>query len=149
MTSLNLLASTTQGGFYKQMAVINRIRAFRRHATEETAPAVTNMTEDTKTGSVVADAIPGEKTSGEDQHAQELPSEEVQQGVKNIEATTLTWTKGTLIAVFIKFVPVLYCRSMALTSRSSLTLSLSQHLVPILRQCFPIFGLLDSGPLCY
>ncbi|KAK5790145.1 hypothetical protein VI817_007432 [Penicillium citrinum] len=78
-----------------------RIRAFRRNATEETAPAVTNMTEDTKTGSVVADAIPGEKTSGEDQHAQELPSEEVQQGVKNIEATTLTWTKGTLIAVFI------------------------------------------------
>lgn len=131
------------------MAVINRIRAFRRHATEETAPVVTNTTEDTKTGSVVADAVPGEKTSGEEEHGPELPSEEVQQGVKNIEATTLTWTKGTLIAVFIKFVPILHCRSMAFNSRSSLTLFLSQHLVPILRQCLPIFGLLDLGSLCH
>lgn len=89
------------------MTVINRFRAFRRQSTEETVPAVTTST-DEKTASVVDGTVP---VTEEEQHNSRRPSEDVQRGVKNIEATTLTWTKGTLIAVFIKFVFALLCRS--------------------------------------
>jgi hypothetical protein len=34
----------------------------------------------------------------------ELPSEELQRGVKDVEAVTLSWSKKTLVAVFIKYV---------------------------------------------
>ena len=37
----------------------------------------------------------------------ELPSEELQRGVQNVEAVTLTWSKKTLIAVFLKYVLIL------------------------------------------
>jgi hypothetical protein len=99
------------------MAIINRFRAFRRQSVEESVPAITTATEDTKTDSVVAGAVPVNDISHEkgSEHNPERPSEDVQRGVKNIEATTLTWTKRTLIAVFIKFVLTLFCRSPALS----------------------------------
>jgi hypothetical protein len=31
-----------------------------------------------------------------------VPTEDIQQGVKDVEAVTLSWTKGMLIAVFAK-----------------------------------------------
>lgn len=37
----------------------------------------------------------------------DLPSEELQRGVQTVEAVTLTWTKTTLVAVFMKYVFVL------------------------------------------
>lgn len=93
------------------MTVINRFRAFRRGSTEETVPAVTNTTEEPKIDSVVDSTVPVSHASQEKQSDPERPSSDVQRGVKNIEATTLTWTKGTLIAVFIKFVLPSSCLS--------------------------------------
>lgn len=34
----------------------------------------------------------------------ELPSQDAQRGVQNVEAVTLTWSKNSLIAVFILYV---------------------------------------------
>ncbi|KAJ5111024.1 hypothetical protein N7532_001559 [Penicillium argentinense] len=82
------------------MTVINRFRALRRHSTEETVPAVTNTTEEPKQDSV-ADGTAPVTAPEQEQHDPSRPSEDLQHGVKNIEAVTLTWTKATLIAVFI------------------------------------------------
>ena len=53
------------------------------------------------TGQPQQDVLPDEKPS------LELPSPDAQAGVRQVEAVTLTWTKGALIAVFIKFVKTL------------------------------------------
>lgn len=42
-------------------------------------------------------------TTGTDGNV-ELPSEDAQRGVHDVEAVTLTWTKTTLVAVFLKYV---------------------------------------------
>lgn len=42
-----------------------------------------------------------------DEPQPELPSEELQRGVQNVEAVTLTWSKTTLVAVFLKYAFVL------------------------------------------
>lgn len=36
---------------------------------------------------------------------EEIPDGSAQHGVQDVEAVTMTWTRGTLIAVFIKYVP--------------------------------------------
>lgn len=38
----------------------------------------------------------------------ELPTEDAQKGVKDVEAVTLTWSKTTLIAVFAKYVNFIF-----------------------------------------
>lgn len=43
-------------------------------------------------------------TESHDDSKQELPAEDAQQGVKDFEAVTLTWSKATLIAVFLKYI---------------------------------------------
>lgn len=45
----------------------------------------------------------------------ELPTEDAQQGVKDVEAVTLTWSKTTLIAVFIKYVLISHTTNDILT----------------------------------
>lgn len=49
-------------------------------------------------GGVSADHVP-------DETQPDAPTEEAQRGVQNVEAVTLTWSKKSLIAVFIKCVP--------------------------------------------
>lgn len=43
-------------------------------------------------------------TESHDEPKQGLPAEDAQQGVKDFEAVTLTWSKTTLIAVFLKYI---------------------------------------------
>lgn len=47
-------------------------------------------------------------TESHDDLKSERPTENAQKGVKEVEAVTLTWSKTTLIAVFVKYVFV-YC----------------------------------------
>lgn len=55
-------------------------------------------------------------TESHNDSKQELPTEDAQRGVKDFEAVTLTWSKSTLIAVFIKYVYfILYSPFMLLT----------------------------------
>lgn len=44
-------------------------------------------------------------TTGTDGNV-ELPTEDAQRGVHDVEAVTLTWTKTTLVAVFLKYVSI-------------------------------------------
>ena len=43
-------------------------------------------------------------TADDEKPEPELPSEDAQQGVHDVEAVTLSWSRGTLIAVFLKYV---------------------------------------------
>ncbi|KAL4875691.1 major facilitator superfamily domain-containing protein [Aspergillus karnatakaensis] len=81
------------------MAVSNRLRtAFRRRATDETdAPvAVTTAHENKADPSPEAGQVP---EGAKPQDA--VPTPDTQRGVQDVEAVTLTWSKNTLIAVFI------------------------------------------------
>lgn len=53
----------------------------------------------------------GDVPQSQDEAQPEMPSEETQRGVHNVEALTLTWSKRSLIAVFIKYglVSTIYC----------------------------------------
>jgi hypothetical protein len=43
--------------------------------------------------------------NGSDESRPEHPSEDLQRGVQHVEAVTLTWSKASLIAVFLKYLP--------------------------------------------
>ncbi len=63
------------------------------------------------------------------------PSEGLQHGVQQIEAVTLSWSKATLIAVFLKYVVALLVDPLPgqqLTSDARF-----QHLGALPRQCLP------------
>jgi hypothetical protein len=49
----------------------------------------------------------------------EQPAAELQHGVRNVEAITMTWSKTTLICVFIKYVPFDFCLPADQTARSN------------------------------
>jgi len=57
------------------------------------------------------------------------PVEEAQEGVRNVEAITLTWTKQSLALAFIWYVNLLWLESIA---------KKRQHVYALLRQRLPI-----------
>lgn len=67
-----------------------------------------------------------------DQGDPNLPQDGLQHGVRDVEAVTLTWSKTTLICVFIKYVA-----AFRLPEKPSAN-TRDQHLVPVLCQCFPV-----------
>lgn len=71
--------------------------AFRRSSTAESITPV----------EVAADAerkseLPTQTVTPADEENPDVPTENTQQGVKAVEAVTLSWTKTMLIAVFAK-----------------------------------------------
>lgn len=56
--------------------------------------------EENKTGFASDSAV---EKSDNDQPQSDLPNEETQRGVQDIEAVTLSWSKASLIAVFLKY----------------------------------------------
>lgn len=69
----------------------------RRSLTHETITEVDVPTDGEKKSEIPTEA--GVLPNKEDL---EVPTEDLQQGVKNVEAVTLSWTKTMLIAVFVK-----------------------------------------------
>lgn len=69
----------------------------RRSLTPETITEVNVPTDGEKKSEIPTEA--GVLPNKEDL---EVPTEDLQQGVKNVEAVTLSWTKTMLIAVFVK-----------------------------------------------
>ena len=69
----------------------------RRSLTQETITEVSVPTDGEKKSEIPTEA--GVLPNKEDV---EVPTEDLQQGVKNVEAVTLSWTKTMLIAVFVK-----------------------------------------------
>lgn len=71
--------------------------ASRRSSTQETITQVDVPTDGEKKSEMPTEA--GVLPNKEDL---EVPTEDLQQGVKNVEAVTLSWTRTMLIAVFVK-----------------------------------------------
>lgn len=108
---------------------------FRRTTTDDTINQVaTAPAEENKTDPATVESGPASKEAGDLQ--EELPGEDLQRGVQDVEAVTLSWSKASLIAVFAKyvlshlvcFVSYCYCNAN----------SVQQHLVAVLCQCIPI-----------
>lgn len=126
------------------MAVFPKLRdAFRRTATDDDAvtPVAVSMVEDNEKGPVTDDTA---ASNGSDEPQAELPSEDAQRGVKEVEAVTLTWSKKTLIAVFLKYVFVLAADRVYPANSIPL-----QYLAALFRQCIPILDSLQLAPLCH
>lgn len=71
--------------------------ASRRSSTQESITQADVPTDGEKKSEMTTEA--GVLPNKEDL---EVPTEDLQQGVKNVEAVTLTWTRTMLIAVFAK-----------------------------------------------
>lgn len=81
------------------MPSLSKLRpTFRRAATEDVtaAPDSIEATEQPKHGEV--EAQPDEIAEWKAQQ----PNEDAQRGVRMVEGITLTWSKGSLICIFIK-----------------------------------------------
>lgn len=78
------------------MAVVSQLREVlgRKQAQAEDAPVAITAAPDNKNDHELGD-IADEKP------VNDLPSEAVQHGVKLAQALTLTWSKNSLIAIFI------------------------------------------------
>lgn len=80
------------------MAVFARLRAMVRPSADNNEPSVDaleNAPVEQKGGSASANRIDKELHP-------ELPSQDIQRGVQDVEAITLSWSKASLIAVFAK-----------------------------------------------
>lgn len=89
------------------MALLSSVKAaFHRPSTEEkhSAPAVVDAhSERTDKDGVANDAAAvndGRDGGSESDH----PADNLQRGVQEVEAVTMTWSKATLIGVFCKYV---------------------------------------------
>lgn len=74
----------------------------------------------------------------------ELPSEELQRGVQNVEAVTLAWSKKTLVAVFLKYVFVLRTDIPYVHLADNIPL---QYMVTLFRQRIPVLNSLQLAPI--
>lgn len=79
--------------------------ALRRTPTNNTVTSVAVNPVEVNEKNPATDDTTADNSNGEKQS--ELPSEDLQRGVRNVEAVTLTWSKTTLVAVFLKYVFVL------------------------------------------
>jgi len=85
------------------MAIIPKLCAgFRRSSPQE--DAITTIAVETPAGDRKTDAAAQDGPAEEPEKPFELPTEDAQKGVQTIEAVTLTWSKPSLIAVFILYV---------------------------------------------
>jgi hypothetical protein len=74
--------------------------SFRRATTNEAAADVVAMSTTTQGGKDAAVVEPVPDLT--DKPAAELPAEDGQRGVQNVEAVTLIWSKKSLAMIFIK-----------------------------------------------
>lgn len=88
------------------MAVLPKFRpGFRRTTTDDVAGSVamSPMTENEKHPATSSAEGPPTSNGDTEAPAAELPTEDAQRGVQNVEAITLTWSKKALVAIFIKY----------------------------------------------
>lgn len=86
------------------MSVFSRFRpGFARQSTDLNDQSTTTTTNDAnsaeKTPETNAEAAAVEEGAEKDN---DRPNEDAQRGVRQVEAVTLTWSKWSLIAIFIK-----------------------------------------------
>lgn len=76
--------------------------ALRRTPTDNTVTSVAVNTVEVNEKNPATDDTTAGNSSDEPQL--ELPSKDLQRGVQDVEAVTLTWTKSALVAVFLKYI---------------------------------------------
>ena len=77
---------------------------FRRQTTENTFTQVDVTTTQESKREVPADGVAAENNGAVDaDQPVQTPEEELHRGVHDMEAMTCTWSKGALIAVFLKY----------------------------------------------
>lgn len=104
---------------------------FRRTTTDDTINNVATVPAgDDKTDPATVEGGPVNKEARDLQ--EELPGDDLQRGVQDVEAVTLSWSKASLIAVFAKYAFPIWLVDILLLN------SLQQHLVALLCQCIPI-----------
>lgn len=82
---------------------------FRRAETDDLGGASTEMDDvhaDAKNPSVGARDVSYDKSQ---QHLSDVPDEDAQRGVRMVEGITLSWTRNSLIWVFIKYAHTSHC----------------------------------------
>ena len=95
------------------MPVSSRLRSalWRRATDESITPVAVAETQQSKTDASPESGVQPQATDVKPED--ERPTENTQHGVQGVEAVTLSWSKRTLIAVFIKcvscFAAVLFC----------------------------------------
>lgn len=90
------------------MPLMSNIKSVLRHrpAEEEKrddSAAVDAPLEKTEKEAVIENTAPA-NTNGVDTSSSDFPSKDVQRGVQEVEAVTMSWSKATLIGVFLKCV---------------------------------------------
>ena len=127
------------------MAVLSRLRdTFRRPPTDDAgSSAVISTAEEHKKDPATDGAA---VVNSSDESRPELPSENLQRGVQHVEAVTLAWSKASLIAVFLKYLPSL--PKAPYTDLRANVVS-HQYMVSVLRQCIPVLNSLELGPVRY
>ena len=82
------------------VGLLTRFRALLKARTTEddTVPVARMTVVDNK-----HEDAAGDVPQSQDEAQPEVPSEDTQRGVQNVEALTLTWSRRSLIAVFIKY----------------------------------------------
>ena len=120
-------------------------RAFHRTNTED-ASAMTTV-EESKRDPVANDTI---ANTDDNELQADLPSEDLQSGVGDVEAMTLAWSRPMLITVFLKYVFLISCCWPSFVRDDVADLvRLEQHLAPLLCKCISKLDLFQSDPLCY
>ncbi|OQE42259.1 hypothetical protein PENCOP_c004G07009 [Penicillium coprophilum] len=95
---------------------VSRFRsAFRRSSTQESVTQVAVSTDGEK-----KTELPTETVAVANADNPEVPTEDTQQGVKDVEAVTLSWTKTMLIAVFVNIWFLYFVNAMQSTISYSL-----------------------------
>jgi hypothetical protein len=113
------------------MPIFDSIRAALR-------PKEPEVQEQPQPSNTIGDEKADEKNVGADVSPQDASSlenseTELQRGVEEVEAVTKSWSKGMLVAVFIKYdLPTMFMD--VLRRRQADT---AQHLVALPRQCVP------------
>lgn len=77
---------------------------FRRRTTEDSLTQVDVNTAEESKRDVPVDGVAAENNGAVDaDQPEQTPEEELHRGVHDIEAMTQTWSRGALIAVFLKY----------------------------------------------
>lgn len=88
----------------KARAVFHRMKTDTDKATSSSVEVDTSTVEENKRDYPAEEAPPEEALPKNGAELPGVPAEELQHGVKDVEAVTQTWSRATLIAVFIKCV---------------------------------------------
>lgn len=128
-------------------ALFSKLRLGRGKTTEADAPVVISTLADNKQDATTG--LPDGVTAinDHDKPQLDLPSEDAQRGVQGVQAVTLTWSKKSLVTVFILYVVASFT-DQSVFCLSNLLLAW-QYVAALHGQCLAIFHPVQPDPVCH